>query len=735
MELSTVRRAMILTFVLVLTMSMQPIQAQRDEYRIKLNAVLKKADVAYQDYKFSIAADYYDSYLLEATDDTEEPLRKLADCYWQMRAYGDALRTYNLLYQNKDDIVSKSQEERYRIAELNARFGNYQKASKWLEGVAGYEAKATTYKSYEKLDLMKEDSLNWQINLPNINTTYREFSPFLLGDMLFFCSNKLLPSSEKTFAWDGCNFTHLWKVPISEIRNVSELTLKDSTALPGLKRNSQKLAGAYELGDKPLTQNALRLSIREYYAASNRNSIGSLVKGLNNSSFNIGSIDMDKFNHVYFSTNYSKFTRGVNRIGLMEGIYSPTHGISKTHALALGDPKTYSAMHPAVNGEGTIIVFSSDKPDGKGGFDLYYAKRENNNSRWGEIQTFRGNLNTVGNEVFPSITQKGDLYFSSNALPGLGGLDIYRINLEDALSGKGEPEHLSYPVNSSADDFGLTFEDTGLKGYFTSDRLNNDDNIYSFRFEAQEKIPKVVIRGIVKDEISNEPIKNTTLFLLNKNDNRVVVSKSDAKGKYSFLVSSTGDFVLKGVDNGHSDNCLTIKINHGESHPNDSIVNPDLLLGRMKIGVKWSLGTIVYNKVNFDIRTVDKPVLDNLLRMLNRYPVKIEIGVHTDSRGSSANNERESQHGGNSALFYLLDHGINPDRVVSKGYGESQLINKCADGVPCTEKEHQANNRTEVKIIGFTIPIRDFKIDTEKFNAGDRLEKASFPSGYFESCK
>ena len=127
-------------------------------------------------------------------------------------------------------------------------------------------------------------------------------------------------------------------------------------------------------------------------------------------------------------------------------------------------------MHPAVNSQGTILVFSSDKPGGKGGFDLYYAQRQDNSNPWGAIQLFRGSINTEGNEVFPGITPKGDLYFSSNALPGLGGLDIYRINLQDALAGKGEPEHLSYPVNSSADDFGMTQDSTGLKGYFTSDR-------------------------------------------------------------------------------------------------------------------------------------------------------------------------------------------------------------------------------------------------------------------------
>jgi outer membrane protein OmpA-like peptidoglycan-associated protein/tetratricopeptide (TPR) repeat protein len=735
MKLSTIKHVMILILVLMLAMNMQPLQGQSDEYRKELNAVLKKAAMAYQDYKFSIAADYYESYLSEATYDTEEPLRKLADCYWHMRVYNEALRVYNLLYPTEDAIGSTNHEERYRIAELYARFGQYEKAWKWLAAVDGYQSKAATYKSYEKLDLMKEDSLSWKINLLNINTTYREFSPFLVGDMLFFCSNKLLPFSEKTFDWDGNNFTHLWKVPVSEIESVPELTSKDSTSTEELKQNNIKLAGVYPLGDRSLNQNALRSTIRQYYSAANRNTIGSLINGLNDRPFNVGAMTMDAYNHVYFSSNYSKYTAGINRIGLMEGIYSSTRGILKTHALALGDPKTYSVMHPAVDQEGTIIVFSSDKPGGRGGLDLYYAQRENNNSSWGNIQTFKGNINTVGNEVFPSISPKGDLYFSSDALPGLGGLDIYRINLQDALIGKGEPEHLSSPVNSSADDFGLTQSRNGLKGYFTSDRLNCDDNIYSFSFEAQKRISKLLIQGIVKDEISNKPIRNATLFLLTKKDNKVFVSKSNENGKYSFVVTTSGDIVIKGIEKEHSANCLSIRVNPKKAPLNDSVITSDLLLGRLKLGAKWRLGNIVYDKSNFNIRPIDRPVLDSLLRILNQYPIKVEIGVHTDSRGTAAENERESQHSANSAIFYLLDHGIDPDRIVSKGYGESELINRCADGVPCTEEEHQANRRTEVKIIGFTIAVRDFKVDPDKFNAGDRADKALFPNGFFDTCK
>lgn len=736
MKLSNIKHLIFLILALVFASNMQLLQAQSNEYRQKLNAILKKADIAYNDYKFSIAADYYDSYLYEATYNTELPLRKLADCYWQMRAYREALRTYNVLYQTDNAIVGAGQTEQYRIAELYARFGQYEKASKWLALVDGYQSKAAIYKSYAKMDLMKEDSLSWKVSFLNINTNYREFSPFLSGNMLFFSSNKLLLFSEKTFAWDGNNFTHLWKVPVSEIKNAPELTVKDSLSTERLKQNKRKLAGIYPLGDKPLHKNALRSTINQYYAAANLNTIGSLVNGLNKSSFNVGTVAMDKYNHVYFSANYSKYTSGINRIGLMEGIYSQLDGVSKVRALAFGDPKSYSAMHPAVDAEGTILVFSSDKPGGKGGYDLYYAQRKNNNSPWGSIQTFKGSINTVGNEVFPTITPTGDLYFSSDALPGLGGLDIYRINLLDALAGKGEPVHLSYPVNSSADDFGLTLESgTPLKGYFTSDRLNSDDNIYSFSYEAQKRkqIPKLLVQGVVKDEITNTPIANATLFMLN--NNKVFVAKSDGKGKFSFVVTSMSDIVIKGIERKHSDNCLSIKIKPKTKLLNDSLISVDLLLGSFRIGYKWRLGNIVYDKNNFNIRPVDRPVLDSLLRILNKYPIKVEIGVHTDSRGSAAANDSESQHSANSAIFYLLDHGVDPDRIVSKGYGERELINKCADGVPCSEEEHRANNRTEVKVTGFTVPVADSQIDPDKFNAGDRIDKYVFPKGFFDGCK
>ena len=732
MKRLAIKQVLFLILLLAFSTSKQPLRAQIKEYQVKLAAELSKADIAYQDSKFSVAADHYESYLYGATSNLDDARAKLADCYWQMRVYNEALRVYKIIYENGD--AGASQEDRHRIAELYARFGQYDKAAKWLAGVEGYQSKAAVYNSMEKLDLMKEDSLNWKLNFLNINTNYREFSPFWKDNTLFFTSNKQLPSSRKAFAWDGNNFTHLWKVPVPEIKAGSELQLRDSTAIDEVKQNNKKLAGVFPLGDIQLNKNAWRSTMRQYYTSANRNPVGSLVGGLTHFPFNVGNLVMDKHNHVYFSSNYSGYNKGVNRIGLIEGIYSPSGSITKTHALALGDAKNYSAMHPAINSEGTLIIFSSDKAGGKGGFDLYYAQRENVNQPWGPIQSFEGSLNTVGNEVFPTITPTGYLYFSSDAWPGLGGLDIYRIPLQDVLAGKGEPEHLGYPINSEADDFGMTQDSTGTKGYFTSDRLNNDDNIYSFSYEFHKRVPKLFIQGVVKDEISKEPVRNATVFMLNKKDNKVTVTRTDQKGRYRILSVPSAEIVIKTIEKEHSYNCFSMKLN---VRPNlkDSVINvQDLLLGKYKTGYKWRLGTIHYDNNNFNIRENERSILDAVLNILNKYPIKIEIGVHTDSRGSTADNDRQSQHSANAAVFYLLDHGIDPGRVAAKGYGERELINKCADGVPCTEQEHQMNRRTEVKITGLTNEAAKLEINSDRFKSGEQIDKSALPKGFFENC-
>ena len=697
---------------------------------------LSKAELYYKAMNYSQAVPFFEEHLQKDSTVSPVVLGELADCYWQMRKYDKALITYQKLYPNGSD--GATDPVKIRIGELYARIGAYSQASEWLKTVAVYVPKSTAYALKSTIQAMKKDSLGWKTSLLNIDTQYREFSPLVADSSLFFSSNKPLALKTKAFGWDGRNFLHLWRIPLSGIDTLSTELGKDSLNHQGsTTAKAKRIADVYECGDTKSTANINRTLVRNLYLNGDAQPIGSLVDGFSKIKFNAGNIAIDKNKHIYFSSNYEKADKNnINRIRLMEADYSNST-VSSIKALPFGDPNSYSVLHPAVNADGTILVFASDKPNGKGGYDLYYSERANANQAWGEMKILNEKVNTAGNEVFPTITSDGNLYFSSDALPGLGGLDIYKLPLIDAISGSSEPKQLTYPINSSADDFGWTQKDSlGSKGYFTSDRLNNDDNIYSFSYIAPKKpLGKTLLKGRVLDEISKLPINHATVFLYNKETDKVYVAKTDENGNYTFPVSKSANVIIKAVEKDHSNNCFSTKF---EVKPvfKDTLITPhDLLLGRFKVGYKWKLDNIHYDFNKFFIRADARPILDSVLRVLNTYPINVELSSHTDSRGSLTYNDRLSQHRADAAVEYLIKSGINPKRITAKGYGERQLLNKCADGVKCSEEEHQANRRTEVKVTGLTEEGTNLDIDPDKFADGQELEKAALPNGFFDKCK
>ena len=698
------------------------------------NLGLKKADIAYQDAKYSIAADYYNSYLLSNNAESSI-LSKLADCYWQMRNYEKALLTYKKLYPN--GYSSATQAHKLRIAELCARNNEYNEAAKWLANVEGYKVKAAAYGDKQTIEKMKNDSLSWTLGFSAVNSNYRDFAPALINSTLLFNSNKPTSIKAKSFGWDGNNFEHLWQIPVSE----AEKTQVDKTSTAVWKSNSvtkiKQLAGIYECGSNAPTSNSIRSQIKEENIEGKSNQTGKLVDGLQKIKFNVGAVSVDKNNHIYFSSNYKKPDKnGVNRVCLMEGLYTD-NGVKNITKLPFGDEKSYSVMHPAVNAEGTVLVCSSDMPNGKGGYDLYYSTRSDNNQTWSDLKPLAQNINTIGNEVFPNITADGKLFFSSDATPGLGGLDIYKIALTEAIKGNGNVEHVSYPVNSSADDFGWTQDSTGTKGFFTSDRFSNNDNIYSFSYNLKKQIQKIFISGFVKERDSLSPLKGATVFLYNVTEDSVSIAKADIDGKYEFLVNPNCTIIIKAIEKSHIHDCLSAKIGN-DSQQKDTIISVprDLVLGKFAVGLVWKLNNIRYDFDKANIRPDATPILDSLVIFLKKYPVGVELGSHTDSRGSFAYNERLSQHRADSAVAYLIKKGIAPERIKAKGYGEYKLLNKCADGVKCSEAAHQANRRTEVKVTELpTVPNALDSIDPDKFKAGSVISKDLLPKGSFEDCK
>lgn len=737
---SLIKQIVFTMFFLLLSLTVDMLSAQPVSIKIdknKSDGVLEKAKSAYDNYKFSIAAHYFEAYLLDYSNLNDFICKELADCYWQMREYDKSLWVYKLL----SSAEFLNQHEKVRVAELYARHGQYQEAYSWLNQVVDYKAKAEAYNNTVALNQMKTDSLNWKLGFLNINTSYREFSPFFANNILFFSSNKPLSIETNAFDWDGNNFARLWQIPSANLINIPIAQGNDTTIIIKTTGINKKQIEVYDCGDNKPMKKTTSLFGNKAILNANSETIGTIVKGLSKIHFNAGSVSMDKNNHFYFSSNYSKAgSENTNRICLMEGLYT-TQGITSISKLPFGDPNLYSVMHPAVNQDGTILVCSSDKPNGNGGFDLYYSERSDANQQWSPLKTFVNKINTIGNEVFPTISQSGFLYYSSDGKPGLGGLDIYRIPIQDAISGISNPVHLSYPVNSSADDFGwCQIDSTGSKGFFTSDRFNMNDNIYSFTYDPvlTPKIHKnLFIEGYVFEKKSMVPIVGTTIFLYNLQEDSVYIAKTDNKGKYHIPVRNASDIIIKAIDDKYINDCLSTHIIL-MPQSEDTIVNAprNLLFDQFKVGFTWKLSNIHYDFNKWNIRADAMPILDSLIMVLNEQPITIELGSHTDSRGSFKYNERLSQHRADAAVAYLIQHGIDSKRITAKGYGEYKLLNKCSDGVPCTDEEQQVNRRTEVKVTGYTTPQKESEsIDIVNLKNGDKVSRNLFPKDFFQECR
>jgi outer membrane protein OmpA-like peptidoglycan-associated protein len=735
MKISTIKQFGLLLFLFISTFQMNAI-VNKKIGKVGTSNVLNAANVAFRDMKYSIAADFYQFYLKDSTKVTKEILSKLCECYWQMHQFNNALEAYQKVYPDGKQGVNLT--DRHRIAELFARKGQYQKAAEWLQGIEGYESKASVYSNPGQLEKLKKDSANWVLNFLNINTEFREFAPYLSGKTLYFSSNKIPSGVVKSYGWDGDNFSRLWQINTSLVEtiptpkinyNVSDTTNKNLKAIHIIAEN-------YENGDTKTSLNNSTALVQEPKLVGTSNQIGSLVEGLKAVLFNAGTVSIDKNNEVYFSANYTKADKfGINRIRLMKGILK-NNTVTDIQALPFGDATVYSVMHPAVNADGTLLVFSCDKPGGKGGFDLYYTQRSESTKPWGPVQLFFANINTVGNEVFPSISPNGFLYFSSDNLPGLGGLDIYRISLKDAIDGKGEPEHLSYPINSSSDDFGVTFDSTENKGYFSSDRLNDNDNIYSFNFVTPKKpLGKTSLDGFVVEQQTMFPLKGATVFLWNKDQDTVMVAKTNDAGYFSIPVNQSGKYIIKAIEKEHTNNCLNMNL-QVKSVFKDTIQSlpHKIALDKFKVGYKWRLDNIHYDFDKWNIRADARPILDSLITVLKTYPINVELSSHTDCRGTTAYNDRLSQRRAESAVDYLIKHGVDSKRITAKGYGERQLLNRCADGIPCSEAEHQVNRRTEVKVTGYTVAGRELEVDPDKFSAGQKIKKNELPLNFFDIC-
>ena len=343
---------------------------------------------------------------------------------------------------------------------------------------------------------------------------------------------------------------------------------------------------------------------------------------------------------------------------------------------------TISAVgHPAVSPDGRYLYFASDMPGGFGGKDIW---RINLNERRGSLENLGPQINTPGDEMFPYVRTDSLLYFASDGHPGFGGLDIFRATL-NSTGDRWSIENMGLPMNSSGDDFGITFGD-GERGFFSSNRGDGRgyDHIYSFELPDL----KINISGWVVDK-DDEPIPKAVIRIVgNDGSNQKEVARDD--GSFSFNLQRGVKYVMLAGAEGY----LNVKQEfESDDAEEDAEYGVDFILAA--INKPQVVENIFYDFDKATLRPESKAALDELVAMLNENPtVTVEMGSHTDRWGSDKYNEGLSNRRAKSVVDYLVAAGIDSRRLTWKGYGESVpkvVTKKIAKEFPLFEEGTELN--------------------------------------------
>ncbi len=676
----------------------------------KNSALIKRADKEYNSLRYVSTIALLKEALKKDSLNVSS-IEMLANSYKRIKDYDQAAQWYLKLNSVKDF----KPEWALKYAEVLANQKKYTESEKYyqkyLSLVATDRRAANFIKSYQPIKGLVKDQGLYKVNYLDINTIHSEYSPAFYNDGLIFSSNRnKYEVTKNMFGWDETPFSDLYVVKqLNDIKGVNTDSL-----LSIIRKDTVRLNKLYKVNDddtRPTSNDTKVLgnvsipfkldTLGQFFAL---NKTIKLIEGKINTKYHEGSAVVLIDGSLIFTRNNmlngksATSTEGINKLKL----FTATGVDWKTITSFPYNSNEYSIGHPAINKNGTLLIFSSDMPGGFGGVDLYSSKRSTITAAWEKPINMGELINTEGDEMFPSIFNDEILYFASTGHPGIGGLDIFQINLvEDGVIGN--VINLGAPINSSVDDFGLIKAKDGNFGYFTSNRRGNDD-IYSFNLlqpkpenkpiEIEQPVFKLEGRVLNKD--NNQPIALTTVFLTVKNGPALKFTTNE-KGEFNFKLAPQSDYELAGEKIGY------MKANGGNLTTNgltkSEVLNRDIYMSQIVIGKAIRLDNIFYDFDKSNIRPDAAAELDKLITVLKENPtIWIELGSHTDSRGNDLYNQKLSQNRANAAVAYIISKGIDRSRITAKGYGETKLVNDCANGINCSVEAHQLNRRTEFKI-------------------------------------
>jgi outer membrane protein OmpA-like peptidoglycan-associated protein/tetratricopeptide (TPR) repeat protein len=715
--------------------------------------VLRRAEQKYALLSYSSAIPLFEEVV---SSKMNSPLieAKLAHSYYEIGNFSAAEKFFEQAFQKDPSLVS---DYSLQYADALKQLGKYKESDRQLEAFHN-QTKSTLIGNYYKanqnyLESIRNNTGYFTVSSVSFNSDQADFGAYYnpLNEGIYFVSSRASDPVKWTYSWNNSSFLDTYIIKKGQKEKAKRLHKKINT----------------KFHEGPLCFSG---------------------------------------NKVYFTRNNidkGKMRRDVNSIQnlmLFVADVNTKRKWSNIRKLNINN-KEYSIGHPTISVDGKTLYFVSDMPGGFGGPDIYKAEIKSNGDL-GSPVNLGNKINSEGKEMFPWVSPSGQLFFSSTGFSGLGGLDIFVADL-DKQGNVNAIQHCGPEINSSADDFGLSFLPDGTNGYFSSNRTGGkgDDDIYSFK-QLKPFLFAVRLKGQVTDQNSSTPLANSIVSLFDSKGNLIQQVKTDLQGNYEFMVEPGKPYELKFESQNYTSKTISSSevLNSGEkiidaqlekkpafgilclvseagnitpledasiiitdkisgktlinsktnakgivekaledvqigsnlklditlskegylsknqsvelTIKNSGIINlnelMDVSLGKIDVGIDLAtlidIKPIFFDLGKYTIRKDAAIELEKIIKIMNEYPgMEIELGSHTDCRGSIASNNLLSANRAKASADYIKKRISNPGRINGKGYGESKLKIDCpCEGTvksTCSEDEHQQNRRTEFIIM------------------------------------
>jgi len=606
------------------------------------NLSLNKTNRLFKNHAYKEAITNYKN-----LDVSQEVLENLADSYYYINDFENAVKTYTQIKNQYSDIIDKTRV--YRFAQSLLAIEDYQKADVYLNSFYGKD-----WNTQEFLFELKRTTPHvFEVQTVSNTGTKSDFGlSFIDGEMVAFASSRNM--NRPIYSWNGLPYLDLYKA---------------------------QLMGGTVLDKVTAFSNEINTPLHESNA-----------------------VFTEKGKVMYFNRNNAKRVKiNGERVSNIQLYRAEKVDNKWTNVTLLPfNNDLYSVEHPSVSKDGKTLYFSSNMSGGYGEFDLYKVMLHTDGS-YGDPINLGASVNTAFRDQFPYISAINTLYYATNGKQGLGGLDMYRVNMSNGQFDN--PINLGSSINSSRDDYAFIIDEKTNESYFSSNR-DGLDQIYSGKRKENIRTKYLVI-GAVQDSISKKILPGSQVLLIDESGVVIndIVTGEDAS--YTFRIEPNKKYTV------HATRNLYIPQNIAFSTQKDGKISHDIFLTLLsyqdaeeiikpdrKGDVQVELEQIFFDFDQAVIRPQAAAILKDLVTIMNKYPdMNVEVSAHTDVRGSSDYNLLLSNKRAASTMKYLISQGINENRLRSIGYGEMQPLNNCIKEGICSDEEYEINRRCEFTIM------------------------------------